>query len=84
MLSASASRRLRDAVANIKSMTRDSVDNGLAWFANTLQAPRATFRYAVAALTPKSSAPARLRSPVILDMLSKQCPLIVTTVLDLD
>jgi hypothetical protein len=57
-----------------------SVNNVLAWFANTLvQAPRAALRYAITALTPKASAPTRFVSPDILNILSKQCPLIVTT-----
>jgi hypothetical protein len=56
-----------------------SVNNVLAWFASTLQAPRATFRFAITALTPKPSVPARFVSPEINNILAKQCPLIVTT-----
>jgi hypothetical protein len=72
---ASASRRLRDVMDDIKPLTPDSVDNVFAWFANTLQAPRAAFRYAIAALTSKSSVPTAFLSPEILMVLSKQCPL---------
>jgi hypothetical protein len=43
----------------------------LAW----MQAPRAAIRYAITALTPKSSVPARSVSPEIIAILSKQCPL---------
>jgi hypothetical protein len=56
--------------------TQDAVNNVLAWFANTLQAPRAAFRFINTALSPKSSVPARSE---ILNILSKQCPLVVTT-----
>ncbi len=73
------SRRLRTVMDDIKPLTRDSVDNILAWFANTLQAHRAAFRYAIAALTSKASVPTAFLSPEILNVLSKQCPLIVTT-----
>jgi hypothetical protein len=45
----------------------------------SLQAPRAAFRYAITTLTPKSSVPAPFLSPAILNILSKQCPLAVTT-----
>jgi hypothetical protein len=65
MVSHSASRRLGHAVANIKSMTDVSIDNVLAWFSNTLEAPRAAFLYAVTALTPKSSAPIAFLLPEI-------------------
>jgi hypothetical protein len=34
-----------------------SVNNVLTWFARTLQAPPAPFRYAITALTPKSAVP---------------------------
>jgi hypothetical protein len=36
-----------DAMDATKPSTQDSVNDVLAWFANTLQAPRAAFRYAV-------------------------------------
>jgi hypothetical protein len=68
LLSASASRCLQDSSNAV-----------LAWFANILHAPRAVFRSAITALTPKASAPARFVSPEILNILSQQCPLIVTT-----
>jgi hypothetical protein len=42
-------------------------------------APSCCLRYAITALTPMSSIPARFVSPEILDNLFKQCPLIVTT-----
>jgi hypothetical protein len=67
------------ALDDTKPSTHDFIDNELAWFTNTLQVPRAAFRYAITALTPKSSVPARFRSPEILNILSRQCPLIVTT-----
>ncbi len=76
---ASASRRLRDVMDDIKPLTQDSVDNVLAWFANTLQASRVAFRFAVNAVIPKASFPHGFLSPEILNILSKQCPLIVTT-----
>jgi hypothetical protein len=73
------SRRLRTVMDDIKPLTRDSVDNVLASFANTLQAHRAAFRYAIATLTSKALVPTAFLSPEILNILSKQCPLIVTT-----
>jgi hypothetical protein len=42
----------------------------------TMQASRDAFRYANTILVPKSSVPARVFSPEILHILSKQCPLI--------
>ena len=78
-LSASTSRRLRTVMDDIKPLAHDSVDNVLAWFANTLQAPRAAFRYAIAVMTSKAPVPTAFLSPEILNVLSKQCPLIVTT-----
>jgi hypothetical protein len=65
-----------DAMDDTKPSTQDSVNNVLAWFANVPQAPRAAFRLIITALTPKSSAPGRSE---ILNILAKQCPLIVTT-----
>jgi hypothetical protein len=41
--------------------------------------PHAIFHYAMTALMPKSSAPARSLSPDILHVLSKECPIIATT-----
>jgi hypothetical protein len=65
-----------DAMDATKS---SSVSDVLAWFANTLQAPRAAFRSAITALTPKSSLSVPVVSLEILNILSKQCPLIATT-----
>jgi hypothetical protein len=62
------------AMDDTKPLTHDSVHNVLAWLANSLQAPRAAFRFAITALTPKSSVPAV--SPEIIRILAKQCPLI--------
>jgi hypothetical protein len=68
-----------------KPLTRNSITNVLAWFANTklLQAPLIAFRAATTALSGivnycmKSSVPARFVSPEeIIRILSKQCPLI--------
>jgi hypothetical protein len=73
---ASASRRLRDVMDDTKISTHDSVNNVLAWLANTLQAPRAASRYAITALAPKSSVSTRFLSPEILMVLSRQCPLL--------
>jgi hypothetical protein len=56
--------------------THDLVNDVLAWLANTLQAPRAAFRYAITALTPKSSVPARFVSSEIIGILAKHCPVI--------
>jgi hypothetical protein len=62
-----------------KPSSHDFVNDVLSWFANTVQVSRAAFRYVITALTPTSLAPARLRSPEIIMILSKKCPLIVTT-----
>jgi hypothetical protein len=59
-----------------KPSNHDFVNDVLAWLANTLQAPRAAFRLAMTALSPKSSVPARSVSPEITRILAKQCPLI--------
>jgi hypothetical protein len=45
----------------------------------TVQASRDAFRYAITALIPKSSVPTRFLSPKVLNVLSKQCPLLETT-----
>jgi hypothetical protein len=79
LLIASTSRRLLDAMDDAKPSTNDLVNDALSWLAKTVQISRGAFRYAITELTPTSSVPTAFLSPEILNMLSKQCPLIATT-----